>query len=73
MLAYITLYNVKMGRVTFHVVSLCLASGYASQHILSHWIVAGRVSGVKNTLGCMADLTLTLICVAAAALLVVTQ
>jgi len=51
---------------------LSLASGYASQRILS-WSphpkigrVAARASGIKNSLGCMAWLTLALVCVAAA-------
>ena len=57
-----------------------LASEYADQLILS-WslspemerIAAGMASGIKNTLGCMAGLTLALVCVAAAGLLVVIQ
>ena len=53
---------------------------YASEHILN-WspsleiarVAAGKVSAVKNTLVCMAGLTLNLISVAAAGLLVVIQ
>jgi len=62
------------------IVLVCsLASGYVSQHILSRSsspeierVAAGRASVVK-TLGCMAGLTLTLVCVAAAGLLVFVQ
>ena len=34
-------------------------------------VVTGRASSIKNTLGCMAGLTVTLVCVPAAGLLVV--
>jgi len=54
----------------------CLALGYASQHILSRSVspeigraVGRKGSRHKNSLGCMAVLTLALICVAAASLL----
>jgi len=36
-------------------------------------VAAGRASGVKNTLVCMAGLTLAVVCVAAAGQLVVIQ
>jgi len=60
-------------------VALCLASGYASQQILS-WcpsleigrVAAVRASGVK-ILGLHGWLTLALVCVAAAGQLVVIQ
>jgi len=55
-----------------------LNSGYARYHIVS-WSPEPRYrdgcsrKGVKRTLGCTAGLTLTLVCVAAAGLLVVIQ
>jgi len=63
-----------------HVMLISLASGCARQHILNGssspkigMVATGRASSIKNTLGCLAGLTLTLACVAAAGLLVVIQ
>jgi len=56
-----------------------ITSGCASEHILSwspspgRMVITGRASGVQNTLGCMAGLTLALVCIAAAGRLVVEQ
>ena len=73
---HLALQIVKAGRIHFNeywFLWYSVASGYASEHILSSSIVAGRESVVKIPLGAWLGLTLTLICVAAAGLLVVIQ
>ena len=74
---------VREFQIVWRVVTLCgtscscrsvnwvgLASGYASQHILSqslsleiNSVAADRASGIKNTFGCMVAITHALICI----------
>ena len=69
--------SLQQGSAITYLTTRSLDSEHASQHTLSQslspeigTVAAGRVYGVK---GCMAELTLALICVAAAGQLVVIQ